>query len=371
MTPNLNSEAIYHLHRIALKPLLPDTNEQALIDCCMQIESIGEDRFLQFLYDQGLASMWHKALRSAKNTPLISDSFMASLHQSRLLATGTYMLQSQALKKIKSTLDKQNINHVVFKGCHIREVIYDEPAVRSASDIDVLISPDDQIKTIQALVNAGYQFAANPEIISHEATLFKGDVSIDLHWDIMRPGRTRIPMTEILLKTRTEFSTHWGLSNEATLFLMLVHPVFTKYATSPNSPIMRIVDLAHWINQRELDWDQVYNWLEIAGVRTCGWIMFEWLDQLTGISTKDFKDRIQPGRIKTSYLRHWLKKNYSSQFYERPLLIQAAFTLPAHDKLSDAMRAITSLYQAKKSAKLKAHQLEKNVVPANNFKSNQ
>jgi len=348
----------YFLHRISLRPLLPGAGEKDLIESCQQIYQIGETRFMNFLHQQDLAPMWSKALHSASNTALVSDIFIETLRQSRLLATACYMLQSQALKQIKSTLENENITHVVFKGCHIRESIYDEPDVRPACDIDVLISLDDQIRTIQALDNAGYQFDPNAENISHETTLYKGEISIDLHWDILRPGRTRVPMTEILLKTRKEFPTHWGFNNEASLFLMLAHPVFTKYSTTPYSYLTRIVDLAHWIEIKKLDWGQLYNWLEEAGMQTAAWITLEWLRQLTKVETPGFlMNKIQPGNIKTIYLKHWIKNNYSSKFLVHPLLIQIAFTLPAHDKLSDAIYAITTLLKAKKLAKSNMNEL--------------
>jgi len=331
----------YSLHRTALQPLLPTANEKDLIESCKQIDKIDETRFINFLQQQGLAPMWSKALRNASDTSLVSDVFIETLHQSRLQATGAYMLQSQGLKDIKSTFESENINHVIFKGCHIRELIYDEPAIRPACDIDVLISLGDQVKAIQALVNAGYQFAMNPENISHEMTLNKGGISIDLHWDIMRPGRTRVPMVENLLKTRIEYITHWGFSNEATLFLMLVHPVFTKYSTTPHSTLIRIVDLAHWIEIKELDREQLYDWLEEAGMQTAAWITLEWLRQLTEVVIPGFFiKKIQPDSLKTIYLKHWIKENYSSKFLGHPLWIQVAFTLPAHDNLTDAFNAI-------------------------------
>lgn len=357
-TQSLQKNEAYSLHRTALQPLLPTADEKDLIESCKQIDKIGETRFINFLQQQGLAPMWSKALRNASDNSLVSDVFIETLHQSRLLATSTYLLQSKGLRDIKSTLDNGHINHVVFKGCHIRASIYNEPALRPACDIDVLISPDDQIKAIQALVYAGYQFTPNSENISHEMTLNKGGISIDLHWDIMRPGRTRIPMTETLLKTRIEFPSHCGLSNEATLFLMLVHPVFTKYSTTPYSTLIRIVDLAHWIEIKELDWEQLYNWLKEAGMMTAAWITLEWLRQLTeAVTTGFFTRKIQPGSLKTIYLKHWIKENYSSKFLEHPLLVQIAFTLPAHDNLSDAIHAMISLLKAKKSAKIKTNEL--------------
>ena len=341
----------YFLHRIALRPLLPSACEENLFESCKKIKQIGESTFANFLEQQGLASMWHRALHNASKNTLISDHFIETLHQSRILATSTYLLQSQGLRDIKSTLDNENIEHVVFKGCHVRESIYDEPDIRPACDIDVLISPDDQIKAIQALVNAGYQVVPDPEIISHEISLVKGGISIDLHWDIMRPGRTRIPMTEILLKTRKEFPSHWGLNNDATLFLMLVHPVFTKYSTTPHSTLIRIVDLAHWIEIKKPDWEKIESWLEDAGVRTAAWITLEWLRQLTQITPPaSFMKCIQPGRLRTKYLRYWITKNLSSRFINYPRLIQIAFTLPAHDNLTDAIQAITTIQKEKKLA---------------------
>ena len=348
----------YSLHRTVLGPLLLNADEKDLSESCKQIDQIGETTLIEFLQQQGLAPMWHRALHQAADNTLASKTFIETLHQARLLATGAYMLQSQGLKEIKSTLDDEKINHVIFKGCHIRESIYDEPAIRPACDIDVLISPNDQIKAIQALINAGYQAVPDPEIISHEISLVKGGISIDLHWDIMRPGRTRIPMTEILLKTRKEFSTHWGLDNDATLFLMLVHPVFTKYSTTPHSTLIRIVDLAHWIETKKPDWEKIESWLEDAGVKTAAWITLEWLRQLTKIAPPAlFMNCIEPGRLRTKYLGYWITKNLSSRFINWPFLIQTAFTLPAHDNLTDVIQAIMTIQKEKKLAPKKMNEL--------------
>jgi hypothetical protein len=103
----------YFLHRTALRPLLPNADEADLIESCKLINQISETKFLNFLHQQGLAPMWHKTLHRTANTTLVSETFFKALHQSRLLATGKYMLQSQGLKQIKSTLDNENIDHVV------------------------------------------------------------------------------------------------------------------------------------------------------------------------------------------------------------------------------------------------------------------
>jgi len=115
----------YSLHRTALRPLLPYADEKDLFESCKQIDQIGETLFIEFLHQQDLAPMWYRTLHEAANNTLVSETFVETLHQSRLLETGNYMLQSQGLKIIKSTLDDEKINHAIFKGCHIRELIYD------------------------------------------------------------------------------------------------------------------------------------------------------------------------------------------------------------------------------------------------------
>ena len=60
---------------------------------------------------------------------------------------------------------------------------------------------------------------------------------------------------------------------------------------------------------------------------------------------------LEPGRLRASYLRFWIAGNYSSKFINNPLIIQSAFTLPAHDKTSDALRAIGGLIASRRDSK--------------------
>jgi len=122
--------------------------------------------------------------------------------------------------------------------------------------------------------------------------------------------------------------------------------------------LVRLLDLIYWVDQKEIDWDKLLFLLNIAGNKTAAWIMLEWLKLLTNTTAlPDISQKLQPGNIRKQYLLHWIKQNYSSRLLEKPFLIQAAFTLPAHDNLSDALRAIYSLAKEKHSATIKAKQL--------------
>jgi len=216
---------MYLLHRTALSPLLPGTDNEAVTQSCRQIQLSGERKFMNFLLSNDLGPLWYTTLTKTDQTHLVSDNFLQQLRDSCRATTAIYLLQQQALANINSHLEAASIPHAVIKGAHVRELIYSEPALRYACDIDILIPKSEQINAIRTLVSTGYEFKPTKENISHEATLYKKGASIDLHWDILRTGRTRVPMTDELLSTRKDFSTHWGLDNVATLYLMLVHPV--------------------------------------------------------------------------------------------------------------------------------------------------
>lgn len=340
----------YYLHRIALLPLLPNAVRNDIASVFERLRRIDEGRFLNFLQQQGLASMWDKMLESRDDEARVSSAFRSSLHQMRLRNTGAYLLQRHTLQQIRQILDQAEIPHVVFKGADIRERLYDEPAIRPAADIDVLVEDTHKHAAIKAFKAQGFTLHASATIVSHEVSLRKGDRSIDLHWDILRPGRTRNSMVEALLASRVDYQSHWGMSNEAALFVMLVHPVFAKYSTSVNAALMRNVDLARMLDNQSINWPQLIDLLLMSGLNTAAWTSLQWLQIVSGIQPPEaLISAIRPGPARRKYLRTWLQQNLSSALLPTPLLIQLGLTLPAHDRFSDARRAVRRARQLKRS----------------------
>ena len=352
----------YFLHKLSLSPLLSPTPQEEFKIIAPRIKEIGEDRFLNFLAFNMLTPLWNETLAEHNAASLFSNDFTDKLKKASLIATGRYMQQQHSLNKVSEMLESESIPYAIFKGANTREQIYDNPAVRAADDIDILVSKTDKTKAIQSLVKAGFAFHPDPANISHEACLISKNGSIDLHWDIMRPGRTRIDLTDELLATRKEYANYWGFGNESELFIMLVHPVFTKYATAPQASIIRLVDLIRWIESQKIIWESVYDWLEKGGVKTPAWVTAQWLKMITGKTLPEsFIKQIEPSGLKKSYLQNWINKNYSTRFLNSPFLIKIGFTLPVHDKFSDAIRAVRTLQQEKKIAQAETEKLKSAV----------
>ena len=341
----------YSPHRHALAPLLPGAPENALPSSCAYAAATGEDDFTTFLISQGLAPLWGEQIHRFEGSLPLSQQTRDRLHQSHLGTTGIYLLQRHNLQLAGEILNEANIPHAVIKGSHTRELYYDTPALRPAVDIDILVKPGDSLSAIKAFQRQGFEFNALAQNISHECNLVKGKTAIDLHWDIMRPGRTREPMTNALLDNRVNYSSHCGLDHAGTLFLMLVHPVFAKYSTTPHAALVRLVDLAQLLHRFPESTEATVPLLQRAGLATAGWITLTWLDLLTdNPRARSLAGKLEPGRLRRYYLRSWLARDLSTRLLGSPLLIQLGFTLPAHDRFSDAVSALLQARRYRQAA---------------------
>ena len=353
---------MYSFHLLALQPLIASNPAQALHHASGAIQHVGEKPFLTFLTNQGLAPLWHETLITTNTLSLFSPAFIGELQQISLHTTAEYLKQQHSLSRINDTLNTQSIPYALFKGAHIRELIYENPAVRSSCDIDILVAKKDKVSAIKALVAAGFTFRPNPENISHEAPLTDGKTSLDLHWDILRPGRTRVDLTDEFLHTRQQRDGYWHLDCNTTLFILLVHPVFTKYSTTDHASLIRLVDLQRWQRTQSIDWKKVLDYLERGGVKTAAWITAVFLNMLTGETLPEpFMQSIRPGTARSWYLRQWLKRNLATGLLEYPLLVQIGFTLAAHDTVTDALLFTRQLLKEKKQAARQTEELLRRI----------
>jgi len=347
------------LHRLALAPLLPGATLETVRGVLNEAfgssgpgsghhgedgsddSQGGESDLSGFLERHGLASFWYWMLEEKGLTREVPGEFLRALHRQRLVCAGNYMVQRHHLEKVRRLFDDAGIAHLLFKGGHVRERIYDESSLRDACDLDLLVAREDRGRAVALLGKHGYSLIEWPENVSHEVSLVGQNGVIDLHWDLLRPGRTRCPLASEFLAGRRDFGSHWGPDDSASLFLMLVHPVFTKYVTAPQSQLMRVLDLYWWLEKVAVDWDEVLRWLDRSGLRTAGWVTLRWL-ALFGQPRVPHEvwQRLRPGRLRSSWLGWWVAGDFSSRWVDHPWIVQGALTLMVHDRAADAWRAL-------------------------------
>jgi len=339
------------LRRVALAPFQRSRKHrdtQATLD---DIAAVGEARCLDFLLKNRLAGLWYAAAKDSNLAPRLQASMRDGLKRQMFAAAAGYLQQEQVLRKVHQTLEGAGIRYVVFKGVANRQRCYAHPALRPADDIDVLIAPADRTRAISSLVAAGMSFHPYVENISHEASLSMAHTAIDLHWDVMRPGRLRSDITPELLSHRQQLATFWTLDDNAALFIALVHPAFTKYVSTPHATLVRLVELQRLIDRVDGDWDRTLDLVGRCGVQTAAWATLYWLDKMLDVTVpQQVWNALRPGIAKRGYLRLWIDQDLPTRLLHQQRLIKLAFTLPLHDRLGDAIRATKRLHQEKARA---------------------
>ena len=340
----------FQMYRLALGPLLQDNQSTSIDKILQNIELIGAEQFLHFIRWHGLAPLWCEVLTSHTHHSTMSTYLMDQLHQDKLNAVAMYMLQTRTLEKIHHLFTGAGIPYVAFKGAQVRELVYAEPALRPACDIDVLIKGQARDHAIQVLSQTGMQARINPDNYSHECTFMDGNVAVDLHWHILRPGRIAPGISDELVNAPMKINSFFGLNNTATIFVLLVHPAYTRYVCNPYASLIRIVDMVHLFRRLEFDWDQVIELITRAHARTAAWSTVFWLNHLTGNEPgQEIIKRLTPPRIKRRYLEFWIRNNLPFKLESRKILMHLAFTLVLHDSFNDAVTAIKYLIKHKQS----------------------
>ena len=331
----------FRLHKLALAPFLESDQPVDFPALLFEADKDRSNDFLQFLIFNGMAPLWHDALINSPQGNEIDADFLEKLRQVRLTAEANYLMQKKTLQKVHETLTSAGINYAVFKGVHIRELVYENPAMRPCTDIDVLVSNHDRVAAIHALDNIGMEYRPVAKNISHEATLVDGPIHVDLHWHIMRPSRMRVDMTESLLDNAKINNGFLGLRDESSIFVMLVHPAFTKHVCNPHATLIRIVDLIRWIQFRSVVWEDIFELCEKAGVKTAAWATMYWAYLLTKneVLGKHISC-LAPNKIQRKYLEYCISNNLPTKLVTQKQLVRFMFSLTIHDSLKDCMRVL-------------------------------
>lgn len=336
--------------RLALLPSDPDADSRALVEALVR----GGADFVELLLRFDLAALWHARVSSDHGWSSVPEMQRKQLHAARLAAGARYMAQQQAIGAVDRLFDAAGIPYAVMKGALVRELLHADPSVRSAGDIDVLVSPTDRQEAARLLVYAGFKMDLDVINVSHEITLKTASADIDLHWNILRPGRTRTDLTAELLSRRIRVNGFWGLSDSDSTFIMLVHPAFSKYVCSPHMGLGRVLAFLLWSPRAAAHWQQVMELLvERAGLKTAAWAVLGWFIALAPERLRpllcQWRDAIRPGPLRARYLELWLRHNLPSRLIARPFAIQYGLTAFLHDRPSDALLAYRGWHSARRS----------------------
>jgi hypothetical protein len=334
--------ARFALSRTALSPVWAGDADVTLRTALSQ----GGPALESLIIGEHLAPLWHDVTRHAP----FADT--------RRRAASAYLRQQVAIEELHALFEQAGIRYAVTKGAASRERTHQHPSLRVCGDIDVLVAPDQRLAAVRSLVDAGYHPHLNADNVSHEITVSKGRLAIDLHWDILRPGRTRVGVVDGMLSRRVTHNGWWRLSDADMLFLMLVHGAVSKHVSRSGLGLHRVADVSMWWQrcpQPDVQWREVYQLLDACGLKTAAWTMLTWVRMLTGGSRVDagLVDAIasvRPGRVRSRYLATWLAHDLPDRLTHHHALRLIFFSLFLHDTPADAWHALRGWRRATRSS---------------------
>ena len=325
----------YVLQKIALEPFLHETAPECLFNSLQSLSFKEKKRLASIIETSSLGPMWLEVVGRESIGKIWTEEWLEKLHKQNRGIGFLYIGQFKTMRIVSRTLDNNAIAHAFFKGAHTRETVYKNPAARYSCDIDLLIAEEDKTRVIEILIGEGFAYNAIPENHSHEASLVKKGINLDLHWHILRPGRIPKSLTTELLENRINNNGYWALGNEENMFILLIHPILTKYLYITHSSLILFLDLVLWLRQ-PINWDEVYSLLAKTGLRSAAWIILEYLRLFTGITApQSFTQNLAPHPLKQLYLRQWIQRDLAGRLRKTPFITKLFFTLFAHDSLRD------------------------------------
>jgi hypothetical protein len=327
------------LRRAAVAGGTPGASAQSLLDRAAHAGVALETEIAV----SGLAPLWF----AATGLPVFQ--------QAAIQASLLYAAQRALLAELAVWFDAADIPFVVFKGVALREWLYPaDPSCRMSADIDLLVHPRDRLRAVRTLRDHGFALSITPANLSHEVTLSRGILDIDLHWDLLGPGRFRRWTAADVLATRQLAHGTWVPAPAVQAVLLLVHPAITKYLAWP-AIALRLVDVLRWVEHPDLDWGALRPLLLDNGVTAAAWAM---LEQARRHAPQPLADRCQAmadslpvGRMQRAWLRAWLDSAILRHIREAALdeaprglhsVRRLGFSLFLTDSAADVVRSIAS-----------------------------
>jgi hypothetical protein len=156
------SDATAKLLLLLARDVLPERLASTAHHLCEEVSDW--DEFFRLSANNASLPFVYKHLFALKPKP-VPHAWMV---EARLLAIGR-TIRVQKLTAAMTAFHHQciapvNASHVYMKGPALAQQFYEDPALRSCSDIDILVSESDYAKVAQLAFDKGYRFLLDPTV---------------------------------------------------------------------------------------------------------------------------------------------------------------------------------------------------------------
>ena len=116
---------------------------------------------------------------------------------------------------------------------------------------------------------------------------------------------------------RQRHQGRWILSDADSLFVMLIHPAFSKHLSPSQMGLHRVADILLWVQRRKVDWGVLRTELDACGLKTAAWTILSLVRMLSPAASAPLVagaiDSLRPGPLRSAYLNAWLRQDLSAR----------------------------------------------------------
>lgn len=176
--------------RLLFSLSFPNPNKEAIdeVTCVLSsVKSVDFPRLLGIARRNGVLPFLYRNLGSSGAVP---EEIMNSLRRAYLATTASNIVNAEETVRIIESFRIAGVEAITLKGSIASELVFGDPGLYLASDIDILVKPSDLEKAKEVLLKEGYAYSETGErdlLASHyHLILHRKGHYVELHWNLVK-----------------------------------------------------------------------------------------------------------------------------------------------------------------------------------------
>jgi hypothetical protein len=182
--------------------------------------------------------------------PLVARAGITQFRDDLARASLRWAETQTLLPTLTRALTLAGVPVVPLKGASYATTLYDMPAERPMTDVDLLVPGAAVEAARRVLRGLGFLPFEQGPVLHHAQAWARQDVAIDLHWNIIAPGRSRINLAAVWGRTTPATWPEGAASLDAedALVFHAIHTVRNRLRL----PLIHVVDLERLLERADL-----------------------------------------------------------------------------------------------------------------------
>lgn len=266
-------------------------------------------RLLSLAAEQRVRPLLYRRLKGEGLLHQVPSDVRAELHEcSRRVAIRTMHFYRETAR-IAADLSTQGVDVMVLKGLHLARVVYRDTSLREMWDMDLMVRVEHLPRAEAVLRARGYNterptaVAVTTAVTNHLPLFVRGGGSIEVHWNLTRPGQEHSIDPDELWRRAGEIEIAGqrvlALAAEDLLLHLCEHASYHHQFLLGLYPLCDIAALIHHLGSH-IDWTVVCRRAEAWGWQRGAYLCLRLAHELVGAAVPaGVLDRLRPAGMST------------------------------------------------------------------------